>query len=37
MNETLLLLSTFMQGTHLKQTIFLGYVRSLLHSSLAGS
>jgi hypothetical protein len=33
----LLLLVTFLQGIYLKQTIFLGYVRSLLPSSLAGS
>ena len=33
----LLLIITFMRGIYLKQTIFLGYVRSLLHSSLAGS
>jgi len=37
MDETLLLLFTFMQGIYLKQTIFLVYVRSLLHSSLTGS
>jgi len=33
----LLLLITLMQGIYLKQTTFLVYVRSLLHSSVAGS
>jgi hypothetical protein len=33
----LLLLITFMPGIYLKQNPFLGYVRSVLHSSLAGS
>jgi hypothetical protein len=40
MDETLLLLLlliTFMQGIYPEQTMFIRYVRSLLHSSLAGS